>query len=149
MVEGFIHVKFNEKRYDYDMSEPVESIANLQVSKKHPEIGSSEVNVIEVRDSEVVEPEVDHVSEAIYKEEDLEEAQDDLIIFAQSKKYFKYKDSYPKDLIIGNKDEPLRTRSAFRNDNCMLCFISLIEPTSVNEALSDDGWIVAMKEELN
>jgi len=25
----------------------------------------------------------------------------------------------------------------------------MIEPTSVNEALSDDGWIVAIQEELN
>src|SRR4030066_1755335 len=31
----------------------------------------------------------------------------------------------------------------------MLGLISMIEPTSVDEALSDDGWIVAMHEELN
>jgi len=31
----------------------------------------------------------------------------------------------------------------------MLGLLSLIEPTSVDESLSDDGWIVAMQEELN
>lgn len=31
----------------------------------------------------------------------------------------------------------------------MLGFIFLINPTSVDEALSDDGWTVAMQEEMN
>lgn len=31
----------------------------------------------------------------------------------------------------------------------MIGFISLIDPTFVDEALSNDGWIVVMQEELN
>jgi len=31
----------------------------------------------------------------------------------------------------------------------VLGLLSLIEPTFVDETLSDDGWIVAMQEELN
>ena len=31
----------------------------------------------------------------------------------------------------------------------MMGLLSMIEPTSDDEALSDDGWIVAMQEELN
>jgi len=31
----------------------------------------------------------------------------------------------------------------------MIGLISMIEPTTVDEALSDDGWILAMQEELN
>jgi hypothetical protein len=31
----------------------------------------------------------------------------------------------------------------------LLGFLSVIEPATVDEALSDDGWIVAMQEELN
>ena len=31
----------------------------------------------------------------------------------------------------------------------MLGLISMIEPTSIEEALADDVWIVAMQEELN
>jgi len=31
----------------------------------------------------------------------------------------------------------------------MLGLISLVESTSIDEVLGDDGWIVAMQEELN
>ena len=31
----------------------------------------------------------------------------------------------------------------------MIGLISMIEPTTFDEALSDDGWILAMQEELN
>ena len=31
----------------------------------------------------------------------------------------------------------------------MIGLLSLIEPTTVDEARSDDGWILAMQEELN
>jgi len=31
----------------------------------------------------------------------------------------------------------------------MIGLLSVIEPTTVNETLSDDGWILAMQEELN
>jgi len=31
----------------------------------------------------------------------------------------------------------------------MIGLLSVIEPATVDEALSDDGWILAMKEELN
>lgn len=65
--------------------------------------------------------------------EDSEEAQDGSEMFLQPKNSFKYKGSHPEDLIIGNKDGPLKTRPAFRYDNYMLGFISLIEPTSVDE----------------
>ena len=31
----------------------------------------------------------------------------------------------------------------------MIGWLSVIEPTTIDEALLDDGWILAMKEELN
>lgn len=43
----------------------------------------------------------------------------------------------------------MKTRSTLRYENSMMGLISMIEPTSVDEAFSYDGWIVAMKEELN
>jgi len=67
----------------------------------------------------------------------------------QSKNTFKYKSSHPEDQIIGNKESPRRTRSYFRQEESMIGLLSVIEPTTVNEALSDDGWILAMQEELN
>ena len=62
---------------------------------------------------------------------------------------FKYKSSHPEDQIIGNKDSPRRTRSYFRQEESMIGLLSAIEPAIVDEALLDDGWILAMQEELN
>jgi len=67
----------------------------------------------------------------------------------QSKNTFKYKSSHPEDLIIGNKESPRRTRSYFRQEESLMGLLSLIEPATVDEALSDDGWILAMQEVLN
>jgi len=67
----------------------------------------------------------------------------------QSKNTFKYKSSHPEDQIIGNKESPRRTRLYFRPEEFIIGLLSVIEPTTVDEALSDDGWILAMQEELN
>jgi hypothetical protein len=67
----------------------------------------------------------------------------------QSKSTFKYKSSHPEDLIIGNKDSPRKIISSFRQEHSMLELISMIEPASVDEALSGDGLLVAIQEELN
>ena len=67
----------------------------------------------------------------------------------QFKNTFKYKSSHPKDQIIGNKDSHRRTRSYFRQEESMIGLLSVMEPVTVDEALSDDGWILAMQEELN
>ena len=61
----------------------------------------------------------------------------------QSRNSFKYKSSDPEDQIIGNKERPRRTRSHFRPKESALGLLSMIEPTKV------DGWILAMKDELN
>ena len=37
----------------------------------------------------------------------------------------------------------------FRQEESMIGLLSVIEPNNVDEALSDDGWILAMQEELN
>ncbi|GKA21485.1 retrovirus-related pol polyprotein from transposon TNT 1-94 [Tanacetum coccineum] len=50
--------------------------------------------------------------------------------------------------VIGNLNQ--RTiRLQAQNQSNFFCFISTIEPKNVNEALTDDSWIVAMQEELN
>jgi hypothetical protein len=41
---------------------------------------------------------------------------------------------------------PRRTRSYFRQEESMIGLLSVIEPATVDEALSDDGWILAMQE---
>lgn len=52
-------------------------------------------------------------------------------------------DKHSKDLIIGDNNNPLKTRSAFRD------LLSMIEPTYVDKTLSDDRWIMSMQEEMN
>ncbi|GJT67906.1 retrovirus-related pol polyprotein from transposon TNT 1-94 [Tanacetum coccineum] len=56
--------------------------------------------------------------------------------------------NHPLENVIGNLNQ--RTlRSQAQNQSNFFCFISTIEPKNVNEALTDDTWIVAMQEELN
>ncbi|GJR22122.1 retrovirus-related pol polyprotein from transposon TNT 1-94 [Tanacetum coccineum] len=56
--------------------------------------------------------------------------------------------NHPLENIIGNLNQ--RTlRSQAQNQSNFFCFISTIEPKNVNEALTDDSWIVVMQEELN
>lgn len=53
-------------------------------------------------------------------------------------------------MIIGKKDDPIRTRSSLRNSETSLFgLVSIIEPTSVEEALQDNDWVLAMQDELN
>jgi len=91
-------------------------------------------------------PEVEPTSEA-QDEVASDEAQDGSQQENQSKNTFKYKSSHPEDQIIGNKDNPRRTRSYFRQEESMIGLLSVIEPARVDETLSDDGWILAMQEE--
>ncbi|GJX43042.1 hypothetical protein Tco_0259718 [Tanacetum coccineum] len=50
--------------------------------------------------------------------------------------------------VIGNLNQ--RTlRSQAQNQSNLFCFISTIEPKIVNEALTNESWMIAMKEELN
>ncbi|GKA35513.1 retrovirus-related pol polyprotein from transposon TNT 1-94 [Tanacetum coccineum] len=56
--------------------------------------------------------------------------------------------NYPLENVIGNLNQ--RTlRSQGQNQSNLFCYISTIEHKNVNEALTDESWIVAMQEELN
>nr|GEV75310.1 retrovirus-related Pol polyprotein from transposon TNT 1-94 [Tanacetum cinerariifolium] len=56
--------------------------------------------------------------------------------------------NHPSENIIGNLNQ--RTlRSQAQNQSNLFCFISTIEPKNLNEALTDESWIIAMQEELN
>jgi hypothetical protein len=66
----------------------------------------------------------------------------------EPKRTFKYKSSHPEELIIANKDSPRKTKAAFNQNESLVGLISMIEPMNIDEALSNDGWIIAMEEEL-
>ncbi|GJR97016.1 retrovirus-related pol polyprotein from transposon TNT 1-94 [Tanacetum coccineum] len=56
--------------------------------------------------------------------------------------------NHPLENVIGNLNQ--RTlRSQAQNQSNFFCFISTIEPKNVNEALTDESWLIAMQEELN
>ncbi|GJW36100.1 retrovirus-related pol polyprotein from transposon TNT 1-94 [Tanacetum coccineum] len=56
--------------------------------------------------------------------------------------------NHPLENVIENLNQ--RTlKSQAQNQSNFFCFISTIEPKNVNEALTDESWIVAMQEELN
>ncbi|GAU41423.1 hypothetical protein TSUD_26030 [Trifolium subterraneum] len=56
---------------------------------------------------------------------------------------------HPPDQIIGNTEDGVRTRKALQDVETILGLISQIEPRSINEAIIDEFWIEAMKEELH
>ena len=47
--------------------------------------------------------------------------------------------------IIGNKEVGPMIRNRFRSEKC---FLSKVEPKTMSEALQDDDWYNAMKEEI-
>ena len=61
----------------------------------------------------------------------------------------KYVNSHPKDLIISDTSQGIRTKSSLRNINNYLTFIFLIEPKNIKKGESDPNWIIAIEEELN
>ena len=56
---------------------------------------------------------------------------------------------HPFELIIGDPEAGVRTRSATQNECLYSVFLSKMEPKKIEEALTDPDWVVAMQEELN
>jgi len=139
-VEESMDVKFHDKEPGNETAEQDESFADIHDSEDTPEPDQI--------DESKVSPEVVPTSEA-QEEVASDVAQEGSQQADQSMNTFKYKSSHPDDQIIGNKESPIRTRSYFRPEEFMIGLLLVIEPTTVDEALSDDGWILAMQEELN
>ena len=58
--------------------------------------------------------------------------------------------AHPQDLIIGSPSRGITTRSRAKANYCEYhSFVSTMEPSNVDEALSDPDWVNAMHEELN
>ena len=56
---------------------------------------------------------------------------------------------HPFELIIGDPEVGVRTRSATQNECLYSVFLSKMEPKKIEKALTDPDWVVAMQEELN
>ena len=51
--------------------------------------------------------------------------------------------------MIGDVNKGVKTRNSILNEVTLSAFISKIEPSNINKALSDNDWFIAMQEELN
>nr|XP_027088664.1 RNA polymerase II degradation factor 1-like [Coffea arabica] len=61
----------------------------------------------------------------------------------------KFVQNHPKELIIGDPSEKVRTRSSSRQLIDNFALVSHFEPKNIVDALKDENWILAMEEELN
>ncbi|KAJ9564937.1 hypothetical protein OSB04_000903 [Centaurea solstitialis] len=60
----------------------------------------------------------------------------------------KWTRDHPIDQIIGDQQAGVRTRRGTGNICLYVNFLSITEPKSINEALSNPSWVLAMQEEL-
>ena len=61
----------------------------------------------------------------------------------------KWTKDHTPELIIGNPEAGVQTRSATQNECLFHTFLSQEEPKKVEDALKDSDWVTAMQEELN
>ena len=57
--------------------------------------------------------------------------------------------SHPFELIIGDANEGVKTRSATQNECLYNSFLSQEEKKKIEDALQDPDWVIAIQEELN
>ena len=147
-VEESMHVKFDDKEPRDETPEQVD-IAGSEDSDDYSE--PDQISELNDTSEAVTAPEIPEAEAApdVPTTEASEEDHNVSQQVIQSKNSFKYKSSHPVDQIIGNKESPRRTRSHFRQEESALGLLSMIEPTKVDETLTDDGWILAMQDELN
>ena len=63
-------------------------------------------------------------------------------------KAWKYAKDHPREQILGEPSACIQTRS-HHNLMCFYAYVSILEPKSVESALEDSSWIMAMQEELS
>ena len=120
-VEEAIHVKFDDKQPDKILSELDDKLADLNIK-----------NTEEIK----TDPKNDSSSNALTQDQE------------DRRKSWQFKTYHPEDQIIGEAGDKVRTRSSFNEENA-LALLSEVEPKSIDEALKDEGWTLAMQEELN
>ena len=64
-------------------------------------------------------------------------------------KEWKYVGSHPKELILEDPSQGIRTRSKYTEEINHIVFVSQIEPHNLEEVELDPNWMIAMHEELN
>ncbi|GJV62137.1 hypothetical protein Tco_1468237, partial [Tanacetum coccineum] len=136
---GFLVTWNNFPRQSYMPWEMFEESLNVTFNETSPPSKTSPLV-----DDDLDEEEEIKVTEKKNLENDIEDETleiDEIVNIKESR-------NHPMENVIGNlKQRTLKSQA--QNQSNFLCFISNIEPKNVNEALTDDSWIVAMQEELN
>ncbi|GJS23904.1 retrovirus-related pol polyprotein from transposon TNT 1-94 [Tanacetum coccineum] len=117
----------------------VEDSLNVTIDETSPPPKTSPL-----KDDELVEKEAIEVSKTKPIGNDLKD------ISLENNQIVNIKESktHPLENVIGNLNQ--RTlRSQAQDKSNFFCFISIIEPKNINEALKDENWVMAMQEELN
>jgi len=56
---------------------------------------------------------------------------------------------HPPEQIIGDTSDGIRTRRFFINNDGNMTMISHIEPKNIQQAICEESWVIAVKEELS
>ena len=124
MVEESIHVTFNE-----DILLPLEKFECVD------------------NDTTTIEKNIEDLS--LQEKPSLEEVEVVNKDHNDIPKEWKYVGSHPKELILGDPSQGIRTRSTYREEINYIAFISQVEPHSLEEVEIDPNWMMAMHDELN
>jgi len=145
VVEESIHVRFNDGlTTDRKLSKPDDDLVDLQSNKEISFDNPKE----ELKTSHALQPSEPSSSQIYQPSDELSDKKDEQNPKNNQPRDWKFKTHHAPNLIIGDKGEGVRTRSRFK-DQANIALISEVEPKTIDEALKDDGWIVAMQEELN
>ncbi|WVZ58312.1 hypothetical protein U9M48_008593 [Paspalum notatum var. saurae] len=166
LVEETYDVEFDESNgsqgahvdvVDIDEEPLVEAMKNMPIGDIKPKEDEDEVQIVNQPSSSMA-PQDGSEQNKILPNEDVhvpqeqinEQAQDVDAPVQAPQRRSQLTSGHPKELIIGSPTRGVTTRS--RNTAAFVqaySFVSSIEPTTIDQALSDLDWVNAMHEELN
>ncbi|WVZ62398.1 hypothetical protein U9M48_012154 [Paspalum notatum var. saurae] len=170
MVEETYDVEFDESNgsqgahvdvVDIDEKPLVEAMKNMPIGDIKPKEDEDEVQTADQPSSSMA-PQDGSEQDKILPNEDVHVPQEQINEQAQDvgtpvqapqvapQRKSQLTSGHPKELIIGSPTRGVTTRS--RNTAAFVqaySFVSSIEPSTIDQALSDPGWVNAMNEELN
>ncbi|WVZ80887.1 hypothetical protein U9M48_028325 [Paspalum notatum var. saurae] len=170
MVEETYDVEFDESNgsqgahvdvVDIDEEPLVEAMKNMPIGNIKPKEDEDEVKTIDQPSSSMA-PQDGSEQDKILPNEDVHVPQEQIDEQAQDvgtpvqapqvapQRRSQLTSGHPKELIIGSPTRGVTTRS--RNTAAFVqaySFVSSIEPSTIDQALSDPDWVNAMHEELN
>ena len=132
-IEESVHIVFDETNHN---------LARKNISEDFVEMFDS----LSLKDNEEHNTMKEMPNKEMEKQNDGEESQeqhDDL------PREWRTKKDHPLDNIIGEVTQGVRTRSSLRDTHVHMAFVSQIEPKTIDEAIIDEHWTLAMQEELN